>query len=64
MTEKQRALILFSIRELQMSIQYDRDGMLANLKDFYGVAISSADELFTTLEDLAKTVNLEGLDNG
>lgn len=47
-----------------MSIQYDRDGMLANLKDFYGVAIASADELFTTLEDLAKTVNLEGLDNG
>jgi hypothetical protein len=64
MTEKQRALILFSIRELQMSIQYDRDKMLANLKEFYGVAIGSADELFTTLEDLAKTVNLEGLDNG
>jgi hypothetical protein len=64
MTEKQRALLLFSIRELQMSIQYDRDKMLANLKEFYGVAIGSADELFTTLEDLAKTVNLEGLDNG
>lgn len=64
MTQKQRALILFSIRELQMSIQYDRDKMLANLKDFYGVAIGSAYELFTTLEDLAKTVNLEGLDNG
>jgi len=47
-----------------MSIQYDCDGMLSDLKEFYGVAIGSADELFTTLEDLAKTVNLEGLDNG
>ena len=47
-----------------MSIQYDRDKMLANLNDFYGVAIGSADELFTTLEDLAKTVDLEGSDNG
>jgi len=54
MTDKNLALILFAIRELQININ---DQMLHALQNYYGVAIASPEELFETLENLAVTLN-------
>ncbi len=63
MSDKSLALILYAIRELQMSIQYNPELMLRHLNDFYGVAIASGEELFDSLEELAQSLNCEGLSN-
>ncbi|MFO0451881.1 MAG: hypothetical protein ACK52I_25070 [Pseudomonadota bacterium] len=60
MTDKSLALILFALRELQTNIQYAPDQMLEALKNYYGVAIASPEELFETLDELAVTLNSGG----
>ena len=57
MTDKSITLILFALRELQTNIQYAPDQMLEALKNYYGVAIASPEELFEALNELAANLN-------
>lgn len=50
------ALILYAIRELQGSVQYDPELHAANLRQWYGVDIDPA-AIETELEDLAEMIN-------
>lgn len=60
MTEKEFALILFALRELQTNIKFAPDQMLHALENHYGVAIKSHEELFETLDELAVNLNCGG----
>jgi hypothetical protein len=60
MTNKNLALILFAIRELQTNIKFAPDQMLHALENYYGVAIASPEELFESLEELAVNLNCGG----
>jgi hypothetical protein len=60
MNDKNLALILFSIRELQLNIQYAPQQILDALKNHYGVAIASPEELFDALNELAINLNCGG----
>jgi hypothetical protein len=51
-------LILYAIRELQGSIQYDPERHAHNLKEYYGVEIDE-DAIAHELEDIAETINSE-----
>lgn len=57
MKDQNLALILFAIHELQVNIQYAPDQILNALKDYYGVAIASPQDLFDALNDLAINLN-------
>jgi len=57
MNEKELALILFAIRELQANIQYAPDQILQALQNYYGVAIATPEELFIALNNLAVYLN-------
>jgi len=62
MTEKERALILFAIHELQGNIKMNENLYPRLLKKFHGFAIATDEELHEALEELAQIVNLRGLD--
>ena len=62
MTEKQLALILFAIRELQGNIEMNENLYPRLLKKFHGCAIATDKELHEALEELAQTINSGGLD--
>jgi len=50
------ALIMYAIRELQGSIQYDPEIHASNLRTFYGVDIDPA-AIESELEDIAEAIN-------
>jgi hypothetical protein len=60
MTEKQLALTLFAIRELQGKIGRDHNYIFAALKDYYGVEICDKQELYDALDELAINLNSGG----
>ena len=60
MNDQNLTLILFAFRELQTNIQYAPDQMLSALKNYYGVAIASPEDLFETLDELSVSLNCGG----
>ena len=50
-----QALLLYAIRELQGSIQYDPELHAYNLKQWYGVDIDS-DAIAPELDDIAESI--------
>jgi hypothetical protein len=60
MNDKNLALILFALRELQTNIKFAPDQMLQALENYYGVAIASPEELFEALDELAVNLNCGG----
>ena len=50
-----QALLLYAIRELQGSIQYDPELHAHNLKQWYGVDIDS-DAIAPELDDIAESI--------
>lgn len=60
MNKQSLALILFSLRELQLNIQFAPDQILETLKDYYDVAIATPEELFEALSALAEDINCGG----
>lgn len=63
MNEKQLALALFAIRELQGNIKMNENIYPRLLKDFYGCAIANDEQLFDELEELAQSLNCGGSEN-
>lgn len=65
MTDRQRALLLMAIRELQLKIDnYPANRLIPDLQNYYGVEIASHQDLFDELNELAEKIDIEGLDNG
>ena len=57
MTEKEQALILFAIRELQGNIAMNENVYPDLLDKFYDCAIATDQELLEALEELAQSIN-------
>ena len=60
MSDKNLALILFALRELQTNIKFAPDQMLHALENYYGVAIATPEELYEALDELAVNLNCGG----